>query len=235
VPSAPGIPRFSIPPGALAALLDGTGRTPAEWQDAIDGSVRPASRALPGVRVALRAVNAEGSVSPSWNVAGLLPGADPARRHETILVTSHYDHLGVQDGKLYPGANDNASGTAVMLEAARLLAAKRPARSVLFVSFGSEEQLMLGSYYYVAHPLRPLATTRAALNLDLVGRAEEHTAESLGAYEVTAGQSNQLNVVGAAFAPTLAPILARAAARAGMTQRTPPRGSGTSPRNRGIT
>jgi Zn-dependent M28 family amino/carboxypeptidase len=104
-----------------------------------------------------------------------------------------------------------------MLEAARLLAAKRPARSVLFVSFGSEEQLMLGSYYYVAHPLRPLAATRAVLNLDMVGRPEAHTPESDGAYDVTAGGSNQLNVVGGAFAPTLAPVLARAAAQAGMT------------------
>ena len=217
VPSALGIPRFGVPAEALAALLDGTGRTPAQWQAAIDGEVRPASRGLPGVRVTLRAVNAEAGVTASWNVAGLLPGADPTKRDETILVTSHYDHLGVQNGKLYPGANDNASGTAVMLEAARQLAARRPARSVLFVSFGSEEQLMLGSYFYVAHPLRPLATTRAVLNLDMVGRPEEHTPESAGAYEVTAARSDQLNVVGGAFAPALVPVLSRAAARAGVT------------------
>ena len=85
----------------------------------------------------------------SWNVAGLLPGTDPALRDETILVTSHYDHLGSQGGKTYPGANDNGSGTVAMVEVARLLAGTRLARSVLFVSFGSEEQLMLGSYHYV--------------------------------------------------------------------------------------
>jgi Zn-dependent M28 family amino/carboxypeptidase len=150
-------------------------------------------------------------------VAGLLPGRDPALRAETIMVTSHYDHLGVRNGKLYPGANDNGSGTVAMLEVARLLAADPPARSVLFVSFGSEEQLMLGSYHYVAHPLRPLETTRAVLNLDMVGRNEEHTPESLGAYEVTAAASNQLNLVGAVYSPDLEAVLDREAARAGMT------------------
>jgi Zn-dependent M28 family amino/carboxypeptidase len=143
---------------------------------------------------------------------GLLPGSDPRLRDETILVTSHYDHLGVQGGALYPGANDNGSGTVAMLEVARLLAAAPPARSVLFVSFGSEEQLMLGSYHYVARPLRPLATTRAVLNLDMIGRNEEHTAESTGAYDITAGQSDQLNLVGASYSPDLAGLLRREAA-----------------------
>jgi Zn-dependent M28 family amino/carboxypeptidase len=118
----------------------------------------------------------------------------------------------------YPGANDNGSGTVAMLEAARLLAGTRPARSVLFVSFGSEEQLMLGSYHYVAHPLRPLATTRAVINLDMIGRPEEHTAESQGAYEITAGRSDQLNLVGAIYSPDLASLLRReSAGAAGLT------------------
>ncbi len=216
-PSALGIPRFTVPPEALDALLAGTGRTPADWQRSIDEAGRPRSQALDGVRVSLRAANAVTDAAPSWNVAGLLPGRDPARRGETILVTSHYDHLGVRDGRLYPGANDNASGTVAMLEVARRLAADPPARSVLFVSFGSEEQLMLGSYHYVAHPLRPLETTRAVLNLDMVGRNEAPTPESEGAYEVTAGRADQLNLVGAIYSPDLRAVLDREAARAGMT------------------
>ena len=164
------IPRITIPAEAAAALLKGTGRTPADLQRGIDGSMRPASRPLTDVTFAWRRSTTAAPVQPSWNVAGLLPGSDPRLRDETILVTSHYDHLGVQDGNLYPGANDNGSGTVAMLEVARLLAGTRLARSVLFVSFGSEEQLMLGSYHYVAHPLRPLATTRAVINLDMIGR-----------------------------------------------------------------
>ncbi len=208
------IPRITIPAEAAAALLKGTGRTPADWQRAIDDAMRPASRPLTGAVVRLEAANEGAPVQQSWNVAGLLPGSDPRLREETILVTSHYDHLGVQGGVLYPGANDNGSGTVAMLEVARLLAGTRPARSVLFVSFGSEEQLMLGSYHYVAKPLRPLSTTRAVINLDMIGRNEEHTPESAGAYEITAGNSDQLNMVGAIYSPDLANLLRREAAGA---------------------
>lgn len=210
------IPRITLPAEAAAALLAGTGRSPADWQRAIDREMRPASRSLEGVTVTLQAVNAHAGVQTSWNVVGLLPGSDPALRAETVLVTSHYDHLGTQGGKLYPGANDNGSGTVAMVEVARLLAHERLARSVLFVSFGSEEQLMLGSYHYVAHPLRPLATTRAVLNLDMIGRNEEHTPESVGAYEITAGRSDQLNLVGAAYSPDLAALLRRESTGAGL-------------------
>ena len=208
------IPRITIPAEAAAALLKGTGRTPADWQRAIDDAMRPASRPLTGAVVRLEAANEGAPGQQSWNVAGLLPGSDPRLREESILVTSHYDHLGVQGGVLYPGANDNGSGTVAMLEVARLLAGTRPARSVLFVSFGSEEQLMLGSYHYVAKPLRPLSTTRAVINLDMIGRNEEHTPESAGAYEITAGNSDQLNMVGAIYSPDLANLLRREAAGA---------------------
>jgi Zn-dependent M28 family amino/carboxypeptidase len=165
-------------------------------------------------------VNAENAPQASWNVAGLLPGRDAKLRDETVLVTAHYDHLGVQNGKLYGGANDNASGVAAMLEVARLLAARPPGRSVLFVAFGSEEQLMLGSYHYVANPLRPLDRTIAVLNLDMIGRNEEHTPESAGAYELTAARSDHLNLVGAVFSPDLEALLAREAKRAGITVST---------------
>ncbi|WP_239492584.1 M20/M25/M40 family metallo-hydrolase [Luteitalea sp. TBR-22] len=218
VAGALGIPRVTLPADAAVALLRGTGRAPADLQRAIDATGRPASQALPGVTVSLRAVNgADATPQPSWNVVGLLPGTDPRLRDETIMVTSHYDHLGVQQGRLYPGANDNGSGTVAMVEVARQLAGARLARSVLFVSFGSEEQLMLGSYHYAAHPLRPLPTTRAVLNLDMVGRNEAHTPESEGAYEITAGRSDQLNLVGAAYSPDLAAVLRQAAPAAGLT------------------
>jgi hypothetical protein len=211
-----GIPRFTLPPEAAAAILAATGRGPGDWQQDIERTMQPASRPLPGVQVVLRAANNETAAQPSWNVVGLLPGTDPRLRGETILVTAHYDHLGDQNGRRYPGANDNGSGIAAMLEAARHVAARPLPRSVLFVAFGSEEQLMLGAYHYVAHPIRPLETTRAVLNLDMVGRNEAHTPESEGAYEISAGRSNQLNLVGAAFSADLARLLEREAAQAGV-------------------
>ena len=208
------IPRLSLPAAAAQTLLSGSGRTPAAWQQMIDRSGRPASQPLDGVSVVISAVNMPAPTQASSNVVGLLPGTDPRLREETLLITSHYDHLGTQNGRLYPGANDNGSGTVAMVEVARQLAAMRLPRSVLFVSFGSEEQLMLGSYHYVAHPLRPLATTRAVLNLDMIGRHEAHTPESVGAYEVTAGRVDQLNLVGAVYSPDLQRVLERAATSA---------------------
>jgi hypothetical protein len=214
------VPRFGVSADVAAALLQPTGRTPAEWQAQIDRAPSPASQPLDGVRVRLRAANQEAAPQASWNFAGLWPGTDPALRDETILVTSHYDHLGVQNGKLYPGANDNASGVVAMLEVARLVAQRPLPRSVLFIAFGSEEQLMLGSYYYVAHPLRPLETTIAALNLDMIGRNEEHTPDSQGVYELTAAGSNQLNLVGATFSRDLETLLAKEAPGAGVALST---------------
>jgi hypothetical protein len=210
------IPRFAVSADLAAALLQPTGQTPAEWQIRIDRVPSPSSRPLEGLLVRLRAANHETAPQASWNVVGLWPGTDPKLRDETILVTSHYDHLGVQNGALYPGANDNASGVAAMLEVARLVVQRRLPRSVLFIAFGSEEQLMLGSYHYVAHPLRPLDTTIAVLNLDMIGRNEEHTPESLGAYELTAAASDRLNLVGAVFSRDLERLLVKAASAAGL-------------------
>lgn len=106
------------------------------------------------------------------NVIGLLPGSqqDP---QDIILVGAHRDHFGRQAGLLFSGADDNASGTAVLLEVARALAARAATtplrRSVLFVSFSGEEQGLLGSRAYVAQPAIPLAQTRAMVNIDHAG------------------------------------------------------------------
>jgi Zn-dependent M28 family amino/carboxypeptidase len=131
-------------------------------------------------------------------VVGLIEGSDPALRDETVMLTAHYDHLGVHNGRVYPGANDNASGTAGVMELARMFAANppRPRRNLLFVVFGSEEEGLLGSYYYAAHPLRPLATTRAVLNLDMIARNEAHIPQSRGVVEIPTDTTNEINLVG---------------------------------------
>jgi len=114
------------------------------------------------------------------NVLGMLEGSDPARRGQVVIVGAHYDHLGLgeigstapdQKGAVHNGADDNASGVAAMLQAARLLAeGPRPARSVLFLAFTGEESGLLGSAYFTKHPTVPLAAARAMINLDMVGR-----------------------------------------------------------------
>jgi len=106
------------------------------------------------------------------NVLGVLPGADPNLRHEVVIVGGHYDHVGVDaDGRIYSGANDNASGVAVLLEIARnwQQAGFTPDRTVLFAAWDGEEQGLLGSVHYVRHPRYPLEDTVAMIQLDMVG------------------------------------------------------------------
>ena len=105
------------------------------------------------------------------NVLGVIPGVSPIHQDEVILIGAHRDHFGEQAGLKFPGADDNASGTAVMLEVARRLATdeKKPQRSVLVVSFDGEERGFLGSKHYVHNPAWPLEKTVAMINLDHVG------------------------------------------------------------------
>ena len=113
------------------------------------------------------------------NIVGVLEGSEPAWSDQSIVVTAHYDHLGMgwptpragDEGRLHPGADDNASGVAVLLEVARALAdAGAPRRTIVFVATTAEESGMLGSKHYVEHPVRSRDGIRAVLNLDSVGR-----------------------------------------------------------------
>jgi len=105
------------------------------------------------------------------NVLGVLPGKDAGHQNEVIIIGAHRDHFGEQAGLQFPGADDNASGTAVMLELARALSQMpiSPKRTILFVSFDGEERGLLGSTLYVSHPAFPLQKTIAMINLDHLG------------------------------------------------------------------
>jgi Zn-dependent M28 family amino/carboxypeptidase len=148
----------------------------------------------------------------SHNVAALLPGSDPTLSAETIIINSHYDHLPNRGETHYPGANDNSSGTAAMLELARAFAAAptKPRRSLLFISFGSEEEGLLGSYHYVEHPLRPLASTLAVLNLDMIARDEAHVPATAGKVNIPADTSNTINLIGGGYSADLLRAVRRA-------------------------
>jgi hypothetical protein len=107
------------------------------------------------------------------NVGAWLEGRDPVLKDEYVIVGVHHDHLGTRDGTVFHGADDNASGVAMMLEVARRLstAAERPKRSVLFVGFDLEEQLLWGSRWFAAHPARPLSQVKLFLTADMIGRS----------------------------------------------------------------
>ena len=121
------------------------------------------------------------------NVVGLLRGSDPALKDSYVIVSGHYDHLGKQGDSIYSGANDDASGTAAMLSLAEAVAQlkERPKRSILFVAYFGEEKGLLGSRYYGAHPLVPLARTIANLNLEQLGRTDDSEGKNVKRVFVT--------------------------------------------------
>ena len=126
---------------------------------------------------------AEKPVVTTWNVVGYIEGNDPVLKNEYIVLGAHYDHLGLggpssksdKKNTIHYGADDNASGTAALLEIAEKIASEKQQlkRSVLFVSFGAEEQGLLGSRYFVENPLVPLSQIKLMINMDMVGRLND--------------------------------------------------------------
>lgn len=112
----------------------------------------------------------------SRNVLAVIEGSDPELRREFVAVGAHLDHLGETDDDFYPGADDNGSGCAAVISLARAFAKSpvRPRKSILFILFSGEENGLLGSYFYVQNPTVPLDRMRALVQLDMIGRDEEH-------------------------------------------------------------
>ncbi len=107
------------------------------------------------------------------NVGAWIEGSDPVLKDEYIVIGVHHDHLGVREGEIYAGADDNATGVAMMLEIARTLAAlpTSPKRSVVFIGFDLEEHLLWGSRWFVAHPPWPLTKVKLFMTADMIGRS----------------------------------------------------------------
>ncbi|MGD8394280.1 MAG: M20/M25/M40 family metallo-hydrolase [Candidatus Eiseniibacteriota bacterium] len=125
------------------------------------------------------------------NVIGILPGSRADRQEECVVVTAHYDHLGHgwpdvhtgDEGVVHPGADDNASGVAVALELARVMAAgTQPRRNIVFAFMSGEECGLLGARHYAADPVYPLDKTMAVINLDTVGRLGDGKLVVFGAH-----------------------------------------------------
>ena len=121
------------------------------------------------------------------NLMGLVRGTHEQDRDRYVLVTAHYDHLGVRNGQTYHGADDNASGVAGMLAIASWFASRPARQSLLFVAFDGEEYGLQGSKYFVANPPFPISKISVVVNLDMIGR----------------GDKNQLFAVGTRYTPEL--------------------------------
>ena len=175
-----GIPVFFLSRDLVQRAL-GTRLNLETTSGEIDRDFSPKSRALADITVS--ALDRTTRVRrPVRNVIGTMKGSDPSLQSEVIIIGAHYDHLGRSGrfsmsqnttGQIHHGADDNASGTAAVIEMAKAAveARKEFKRSIVFMTFAGEEHGLLGSSHYVNHPTVPLDTTIAMINLDMVGRA----------------------------------------------------------------
>ena len=139
----------------------------------------------------------DGKPVETLNVVGCVPGTRADWKMRSAIVSAHYDHLGHgwpdvhkgDEGQVHPGADDNASGVAVMLELARVFASgEKPMRNVVFIAFSAEEAGLRGSRYYVEHPAFPLDQVIGVVNLDTVGRLGNQPVSVLGTGTATEWQ-----------------------------------------------
>ena len=179
-PENAGIIFLQVKNAVAEGWLKAAAKSLAELQEQINASSKPASFALPENQTTALTVSIETTQATVNNVLAYLPG----KTDEYVIIGAHYDHLGrgnfdslapSQIGQIHPGADDNASGTAGVLELARLLAPQKGQlrRGILFASFAGEELGLLGSAAWVKEPTRPLEKCVAMLNMDMIGRIKD--------------------------------------------------------------
>lgn len=185
------IPVLQISRSVIIDLMSQAGGASlSERELEIDKTLEPQSGPLEGWRIRGE-VTIQRRQTSADNIVGVLPGAkkitasDPSQpARDVVILGAHYDHLGYGDSNslapgtraVHHGADDNASGTAMLIEVARQLRLEGPLpRTVLFVAFAGEERGLLGSSHYTANPLLPLNRTAAMVNLDMVGRLDDNT------------------------------------------------------------
>jgi len=160
--------------GMADELLKDTGLTLSSVQHIINQDLKPQSFPLnKRIQVSVEVSFTENA--NAYNVLGFIPGSDPGASRKAVIIGAHYDHWGKDvDASIFRGANDDASGVAVMMEIARVFSAKvKPRWPVLFAAWSGEEEGLFGSYAYVDSPFFPLEGTVAYLNLDMVGYGKQ--------------------------------------------------------------
>jgi hypothetical protein len=178
-PRDAGIAFVQVKAAQIDKLLGAQGRTIAGIQTEIDKELKPQSFALPAGVAARTNVDVAREQKTVHNVVGYLAGS----ADEYLVIGAHYDHLGLGEqfsmapsmaGKPHPGADDNASGTAGVLELARYFVSQpKPRRGILFIAFAGEELGLLGSSYFVNNPVLPIEKAVAMINMDMIGRIRD--------------------------------------------------------------
>jgi len=178
-PGDAGIPFLQMKPEVADRWFTAAGKSANEIESAIDKDLQPRSFAFPSSLTVDANVDVERVVKTTRNVAGYLAGLTD----EYIVIGAHYDHLGLGEqysmapslaGTIHPGADDNASGTAGVIELARWFSTQpKQKRGILFLTFAGEELGLLGSSYFVNHPSLPLDKDVAMINMDMIGRVRD--------------------------------------------------------------
>jgi hypothetical protein len=171
--------------GKLAGELLGDDVSLLKIQEGIDKNLRPNSFPIPGKKVSM-GISFKNERVDAYNIVAQVRGSDPELKDEVVIVGAHYDHLGKDNqGRIYGGADDNASGTAGVIEIAKVFKnlKEKPKRTIIFILFTAEEKGLLGSRYYVENPLFPLEKTVAMINLDMIGRNDVEQMSLIGRYQ----------------------------------------------------
>lgn len=168
-----------VSPAVGAALFNTTPDKLFAYNAAVAKAGKPTASGLTAVKEVKVKTTRDVQPLPTENVLGFIEGSD--KKDEVVVVTSHYDHVGVDNtltgDKIFNGANDDGSGTVAVIELAEAFAqakkeGKGPRRSILFMTVTGEEKGLLGSEYYSSNPIFPLANTVADINIDMIGRMD---------------------------------------------------------------
>ncbi|TGE26318.1 M28 family peptidase [Hymenobacter metallicola] len=166
---------FFVSPAVGYKMLGTTSATIAKYQAAVNKAGKPVSGMFKPAKITIKAPKKKEQFTTE-NVLGFLEGTD--KKDEILVVSAHYDHIGVINGQVHNGADDDGSGTVSVLEMAQAFTKAKaeghgPRRSMLFMTVTGEEKGLLGSEYYTDHPIFPLERTIADLNIDMVGRTDK--------------------------------------------------------------
>lgn len=175
-------PMYAISTEFADMILASTGQTVASIQERINNSLEPVVMAIPDIQISSTLLN-ENYTASTENVVAFIEGSDPLLKDEYVVISSHYDHVGMKDVEapedgIFNGADDDGSGTITVLEIAEAFAEAKndgfgPRRSILFLNVTGEEKGLLGSAYYTdKDPIIPLDKTVTNLNIDMIGRVD---------------------------------------------------------------
>jgi peptidase M28-like protein/PA domain-containing protein len=205
-----------LPDTTLALhLVNSFERTGTSWN--VAGLLQGSDPKLAAETILITAHHDHDGATPCPAVEGTRSGED---KQAPVAVDEHSRPIppGSACAMIWHGADDNGSGTVGVVELARAFAANsaRPKRSILFVVFAAEERGLLGAYYMAQHPLRPLDTTRAQINFDMIGRDEKPSRQTDGLIDIPPDTSNRLNLIGAPYSPEYDAIVKQENAHVGL-------------------